>query len=215
MKKVTPIFLIKGHTKNDCDCEFDLLKQGQSSEDIRTTDELDAALTKKSKEFIDLLRVTAEHWKGWTKGLNDYYRDTPQNALLVNHVLTFGDSDSPTIFRRQEYRDADAEEFNLFPSSSSKRICVGLSANERAEDLQNLPDCLDTLPPPGLSAEKANECQNKLRPFAPTEEAKEYYNRMTPEHHAQIDLKKAAKNKTRTEKKKTKKAKISEANKDN
>ena len=83
------------------------------------------------------------------------------------------------------------------------------------EDLTNLPHCLDILPPPGLTAEKANECQNKLRPFAPTEEAKQYYNRMTREHREEIELKNAAKNKSRTEKKKTKKAKISEANKDN
>ena len=107
------------------------------------------------------------------------------------------------------------EEFDLYPTSRSKKTCVGLTADERAEDLINLPDCLDILPPPGLTAEKANECQNKLRPFAPTEEAKQYYNRMTREHQEAIDEKTAAKNKLQNEKKRAKKAKIAEANKDN
>lgn len=211
--KVTLLFLVKGHTKNDCDRNFNLLKRGQDGEDIWTDVELDVALTKKNEDFISLKRVTGEHWKGWTGGLNDYYRDTPPGTILVNHVFTFGDSDSPTVFRRQEYRDSDVvEEFDLYPTSRSKKICVGLSVDERAEDLENLPDCLDVLPAPGLSAEKANECQNKLRPFAPTEAARQYYNRMTPEHQEQINKKTATKNKARTEKKKTKKAKIAEAN---
>lgn len=216
VEKFTLLFLVKGHTKNDCDRNFNLLKQGQDGEDIWTADELDAALTKKNREFIDLLRVPEEHWKGWTAGLNDYYRDPPSGTILSNHIFTFGDSDSPTAFRRQEYRDSDViEEFDLYPTSRSKKTCVGLTADERAEDLINLPDCLDILPPPGLTAEKANECQNKLRPFAPTEEAKQYYNRMTREHQEAIDEKTAAKNKLRNEKKRAKKAKIAEANKDN
>ena len=45
--KVTLLFLIKGHTKNDCDREFNLLKEGQDREDIWTADKLDTALTKK------------------------------------------------------------------------------------------------------------------------------------------------------------------------
>ena len=161
-------------------------------------------------------RVAGEHWKGWTGGLNDYYRDTPAGSILVNHIFTFGDSDSPTVFKRQEYRDADiVEEFDLFPSNRSNKICVGLSVDERAEDIENLPECLDVLPPPGLTAEKANECHTKLRLFTLTEEAKQYYTRMTPELQEQINKKTVAKNKARTKKKKTKKARIDEANKDN
>ena len=93
------------------------------------------------------------------------------------------------------------------------RNCVLLSAEERAEDIQALPDALGVLPAPGLTAEKANECQYHLFPFAPTDEAKAYYNRMTPELQAEIEDKKAAKNRARNEKKKAKKAKITAANK--
>ena len=58
------------------------------------------------------------------------------------------------------------------------------------------------LPAPGLSAEKAYECEYKIRPFAPTEEAKAYYTHMEPDHEEEIVRKKAAKNKARNEKKK-------------
>ena len=51
---MTLLFLVKGHTKNDWDRNFDLLKQGQDGEDIWTADELYTALTKKNTEFIDL-----------------------------------------------------------------------------------------------------------------------------------------------------------------
>ena len=57
--KVTLLFLIKGHTKNDADHDFNLLKRGQTGEDIWTVDALDVALTKSKKEHIDLLRMTA------------------------------------------------------------------------------------------------------------------------------------------------------------
>ena len=88
-----------------------------------------------------------------------------------------------------------------------------LIVEERQEDMKHIPGALDILPAPGLSAEKANECENKIRPFAPTEEAKQYYTRLGPEHTEELEKKKAAKNKARTEKQKSKKAKIAMANK--
>ena len=193
---------------------FNLLKQGMDGLHIWTEAELDATLTLKNKAFIDLERIAPQHWKGFTVGLNEYYRDPMAGTILSNHIFTFGDSDSPTIFKRQEYRDAAAEEYDLLPTSRSSRNCVLLSAEERAEDIQALPDALDTLPAPGLTAEKANECQHRIHPFAPTDEAKAYYNRMTPELRAEIEDKKAAKNRARAKKKKkAKKAKLTATNK--
>ena len=61
VEKMTLLFLVKGHTKNDCDQNFNLLKQGQDGEDIWTADELDTVLTKKNTEFIDLKRIAGEH----------------------------------------------------------------------------------------------------------------------------------------------------------
>ena len=64
---------------------------------------------------------------------------------------------------------------NILTTSRSKKICVGLSVDERTENLEKLPYCLDVLSAPGLSTDKTNKCQNKLRLFAPTEAARQYY----------------------------------------
>ena len=77
---------------------------------------------------------------------------------------------------------------------------VGLTAGDREEDIQILSHCLDKLPVPGLTTENANKCENKIRPFAPTEEAKAYYTRMEPGHKEQLKQKAATENKTRKEK---------------
>ena len=103
------------------------------------------------------------------------------------------------------------EEFDLLPTSRSGKICVPLTANERAEDLVNLPCCLGVLPAPGLSAEKAYKCETKLRRLAP-EHAKDYYNRIQFEHKVEMEKKKATKNKAKSKAKKNKKAKIAAAN---
>ena len=54
IKKVTLLFLVKGHTKNDCDKKFNLLKQGTNGKDIWTDVQLDATLSKKNSKDIDL-----------------------------------------------------------------------------------------------------------------------------------------------------------------
>ena len=89
---------------------------------------------------------------------------------------------APRLNNRSTYSDAIVEEFDLLPTNKSSRICVGLAADKQAEDIQNLPDCLDKLPNSGLTAKKANECENKIRPFSPIDVAYEYYKRMESHH---------------------------------
>ena len=124
----------------------------------------------------------------------------------------FDDSDTPTKYKRKEYRDSDtAEEFDLLPTSRPGKICLPLTANERAENFVNLPCCLRVLPAPGLSTEKAYKSETKLRRLA-LKHAKDYYNRIQFEHKAEMEIKKATKNKARNKAKKNKKAKITMAN---
>ena len=98
--KVTLLFLIKGHTKNDCDREFNLLKEGQDGEDIWTADELDEALTKKNSETISLSCLSANHFNGWTEGLNHYYRDPPSGTILIKpHIYLRRRFNGDNIFK--------------------------------------------------------------------------------------------------------------------
>ena len=129
-----------------------------------------------------MFRLDDGHMTAWTKGLNHYYRDPLAGTILSNHVFVFGDSNTRTMFKRQMYRDAIVEEYDLLPTNKSSRICVGLTADDRAEDIQNLPHCLDKLPNSCLTAKKANECENKIRPFAPIDAAYKYYKRMESNH---------------------------------
>ena len=55
--EVTLLFLVKGHTKNDCDKMFNNLKQGTRGENIWTADDLDDCYVKNNKEFITLYRA--------------------------------------------------------------------------------------------------------------------------------------------------------------
>ena len=130
---------------------------------------MDAALSKKNSKYIDLKRVGGDDWKGWTDGLSGYYRDPPPGSMLINHEFVFGDSDLPTKFKRKEYRDsAEVEEYDLLPTSRSNKICVGLSAEDRADDLQVLPDCLDVLPPPVYPLTKQTNAKTNFDVLRPT-----------------------------------------------
>ena len=190
VKKVILLFLIKGHTKQDADKKLNLLKQGANGEEIWTGEELDSALTKKNEQYINLMRVEGQKWTNWTEGLNDYYRDPPSGWILVNHEFMFGDSDMPTKYKRKNIatRTPQRSSTSYLCTRRSGKMCVPLTANERAEDLVNLPCCLGILPAPGLSAKKTYECKTKLRRLAP-EHAKDYYNRIQFEHKAMMEKK--------------------------
>lgn len=145
---------------------------------------------KKNSEYIRLERFPAWDWKSWKMGLNKYY---PSNrTILTNHISTSGSSSNATAFKRQECRDTAAEEFDLLSTRNSNRLSVLCTTEERQEDMKNIPNALDILSAPSLSAEKAMGCENKIRSFAPTEEVKQYYTHLKPEHKEQPEQKKAA-----------------------
>ena len=60
---MTLIFFIKGHTKNDCDVKFNLLKHGAKGVNIFTKEELGASYTKDNGFYIDLKRMAPEKWR--------------------------------------------------------------------------------------------------------------------------------------------------------
>lgn len=212
--KVTLLFLVKGHTKNDGDKYFNLLKQGTAGEDLWTAEQLDAAYTKNNANYISLYRVPGRRWRGWTSGLKQLYRDPPSGSIKANHIFVFGDSSNSTTYKRMEYRDSpNVVEFDLRPTARSTKDIARMSDEDRQTTVCGLPWELDLLPPPGLSEIKANECQNKIRPLVP-EEDKHYYERMTDELQEQYDKKQQAKNRNKTHNAKEKQRRIQEANKD-
>ena len=130
---------------------FNLLKWGLDGLDIWTEVELDETLTIKNEAFIDLQRVVGRDWKAWGVWLNDYYRDPQTGTIQVNHVFPFGNSNCPTIFKRQKYRDAAAKESDLHPTSRSNNICVGLTYHRGARRGSTSPPRLPQRSPPAWS----------------------------------------------------------------
>ena len=104
--------------------------------------------------------------------------------------------------RRKEYSDASLlEEQNLRPNNRSNKPSANYSDAQQRRAVKNLPKKLKVLPPPGLSAIKANEMENKIAPLAPEEHRHYYQGRMMPAHVEEMSRKQAAKNKARSEKK--------------
>ena len=210
VEKVTLLFLVKGHTKNDCDMKFNSLKGGTAGEDIWTADELDDAYTKANGEYITLKRIVEDDdfWLGFGAGLKDLYKDPPTGTILSNHEFTIERGENgrgSTTLVRREYRDAEAKECSMVPTARMKKATAGMDAEEREMAVSELIDNLDVLPVPGLSAAKANECETKLWKLAP-DHAKPYYeNRVTDETRAETERKKKAKSDANKQKKKQKK----------
>lgn len=70
-EKMTLLFLMKGHTKKDCDHFFNLLKWGSVGEDTWSAKELDRAYMKINESDIDLTRLDERinHWRAWSRVL--------------------------------------------------------------------------------------------------------------------------------------------------
>ena len=205
--KVTLLFLIKGHTKNDCDRKFNELKMKQNNKNIWDAKSLDAALSEINGDGILLKRVEEEDtWKAWGDSLGDAYRDPESGTITCNHIFEFGKDDDKCVVIRRKFRDAESDSYCMRVSSkSTSRACACMNPQQRAEHIKNIPHNLNIIPQPGLSAMKANEMENKIMPLVP-KEFKYYYKRMDPKKKAEMEKTKKAKNEKRKEKKNAKKA---------
>jgi hypothetical protein len=230
VEEVTLMFLVKGHTKNDCDKMFNNLKQGTKGKNIWTGDDLDEAYMANNAEFISLTRINgddtlASFWRDWAEGLGKVYRDPPPGTILDNHVFEYGrkadadeeESDAeelaaaqpiPLTYTCKEFRDSTVQ--NTYDLRPAMRQTIkfaeinGMTDDERATKIIELPDQLPVLEAPGLAPIKANEMQNKIGPLAP-EDKRYYFERLTEDLKKQYDAAKKKKNSEKTEAKKTKK----------
>ena len=210
--EVELIFLVKGHTKNDADKGFNILKKGTKGENIWTEDQLDKAFTKNNQDMIDLQRVPAERWKAFTDWLDTMYMDPAD--ISANHVFSIGTSATPTTYARQLYRDADPVAQDLKPSSRSQRASKDLTPEQRAAKVKNMDSELATIPPPGIKPIKKKELYNKIRPIAPPEH-QSFYDQFKPTKEDEVINKKrdADKAQAQKDKRNAKKAKIESSKK--
>ena len=139
--EVELLFLIKGHTKNECDVKFNILKKSTHGVNIFTERGLDHYYTKDNSDQIDLVRVEGEHanrWRGFTAGLSSLYHDPSSAVTLKNHIFKFGGTlPKLTIYSRQLYRDdKHALQFDMMPTNRMQ--WYNLSSAQRANAVAQL-----------------------------------------------------------------------------
>ena len=123
--EVVLFFLIKGHTKNECDSKFNKLKSGTRGVNIFTEEGLDAAFLKNNTKEIALHRVPVgdNSWRAWTKGLSNLYRNVESGQLKKNHIFIFGGKNNTrTTIARQLYRDASKIVSYLKSTTAGKSV---------------------------------------------------------------------------------------------
>ena len=152
--KVTLLFLIKGHTKNDCDRKFNELKMKQNNKNIWDAKSLDAALSEINGDGILLKRVEEEDtWKAWGDSLGDAYRDPESGTITCNHIFEFGMDEDKCVVTRRKFCDAESNSYCMRVSSkATSRACACMNPQQRAEHIKNIPLNLNVIPQPGLSA---------------------------------------------------------------
>ena len=201
---VVLFFLVKGHTKNECDSKFNCLKIGTRGVNIFTEAGLDAAYRKGNQKTISLTRIAAGDnvWRGYTSGLANLYRKMESGQLMKNHIFTFGgDNRFQTTISRQLYRDADKIEYDLRRPMTVKTALF--TEAQRAAAVRDLNSNLLILPPPGLSAIKENDLHAKVGKLAP-EHCKGQYPKPSAKAKATDQTRKKAKSEKAKEKKKNK-----------
>ena len=126
---VVLMFLIKGHTKNEADRIFNLLKAGARGVNIFTEEGLDAAYQKNNENSIALHQIKTgdTHWRGYTEGLGELYRNLESSNLLKNHIFTFGgDGNSNTSVGRQLYRNQEIISYDLRTTGKLAQLSPGM-----------------------------------------------------------------------------------------
>ena len=169
IEKVSLVFLIKGHTKNNAGKWFNYLKRGTKGKNIWDEKSLDEAYTSGNEHLIKLFRVPADRWRDFDSWLHEYYMELPNEATVPNHIFTFGDEGNPLIMSRQTFRFGDKKLHNMKASSSSKRHSKAFSNLERAEKIRGMYRDLEIIPAPDLSDVKQMEMFKKIRSIAPPE----------------------------------------------
>ena len=100
-KTARAAFLVRGHTKNDCDRIFNLMKKVYRTCNVYTPDEMIEAIGKSA----DVAPVAVEGFKDWNK-LQDKYMAAPKSGTVnVNHVFSVLATEPNTLYT-QEHIDA-------------------------------------------------------------------------------------------------------------
>jgi len=151
------IFLIKGHTKNDCDRMFNLMKKEYRKKNSYTPKDVIDNLSQHPD--VDVLRAEVNHFLNWDSFFDKYMHRTEK--IKTNHVFTCT-ALKPFALQVQEHWGAPVVKQDVV-----KKECV-------STDWGNISNMPDVLKHPGMKDIKYKELYDKWRPLIPIEKRKEY-----------------------------------------
>jgi hypothetical protein len=148
-RTVRAIFLVKGHTKNDCDRMFNLMKYDYWKVNCYTPSQLIDIVNRHPQ--VNALAVQPSNFLDWESLQNKMIAKA--DGILKNHIFTMKSKDSNRIMI-QEYDGAP--------------ITRQLLVNEAFRNVDWGPHLqLDAIPAPGLPDTKWNELYYKWGRFVP------------------------------------------------
>ena len=146
VEKVTLLFLIKGHTKNDCDRHFNELKMGTHNKNIWDATSLDAAYTARNKDSILLQRVEDDdQWKAWDDSLNHLYRDPDSGSITRKIMYSNSAPSKPILQAKSIHPRTPAPNIAMQrPRSTACKLPIGPGTRKRVVSMEtsalNMPE---------------------------------------------------------------------------
>ena len=103
LKKAGNIYLVRGHTKNACDCMFMLLKQHFHYKNLYTMGHLHTNLNK--NDGVKAILITGEQFFDLDKILDIYYKRPESGSVNTTHIFTMS-ADKPGIMELKDSTDS-------------------------------------------------------------------------------------------------------------
>jgi hypothetical protein len=168
-REVEFIFLVAGHTKNQCDRMFNKLKKKYNKSNVYSMQVLEEVL---KDENIDVQRVKDGDFADWDSFLNNLYCAMPVGMTFKNHIFSVAKSLDGEM--TMQIKTCAGEESSIHSMTKS------LNISERSELLKtNVPNVLQF---PGLRPIKQAELYNNFRRFIPAE----YQDEMCPKPTVEV-----------------------------
>jgi hypothetical protein len=155
-KKVSFVFLVRGHTKNICDRYFALMKKFFHKSQIYTYPDLIEILNR--QEHVTALPMDTDVFKNMDLFLNKFYKNPPPGSILINQIF-FSVHDN-YAFSTQTCTGEEVVEHNL-----KKQGAAASRTEEMTREFEDIP----VLPVPGVKPIKQVELWKKWGPNVPPE----------------------------------------------
>jgi hypothetical protein len=158
-KTVRAAFLVRGHTKNDCDRLFNLLKKEYRKSNVYTPDDLMQCLN--TCADVTAIRVAPDVFIDFDTTQSEYFHQP--TAINANHVFTVHHTD-PSVLLKQEYHGGP---------TTSQSILLPIHNGTNWMNSHYRETKIETAP--GMKDIKWVELYSKIGKYVPEEKKKEWY----------------------------------------